>query len=215
MARTFAQPATEQAPLRMSYAEWQSWLGTEEMHRGEWVDGEVVVFALPKYLHQAILLWLARLLAEYVDRRELGQVGVYGAEMWLRSRNTARLPDLFFVATANLGQLNADRLEGPADLVVEIISNDSVTRDRREKFLEYQQAGILEYWIIDPRPRQQSVSCFALAADGRYHEIPADINGHVQSRVVTGFWFDPSWLWQEPRPRPYELVPRFMSGAPH
>lgn len=213
MARPFTHPATDLTPLRMSYDEWQSWLGVDERNRGEWADGEVVVFAMPKYLHQEILLWLARLLAEYVERRGLGQVGVDGAEMWLRSRNTARLPDLFFVATANLGQLSADRLDGPADLVVEIISNDSVTRDRREKFLEYQNAGIPEYWIIDPRPQRQSVSCYALDADGRYQELQADHNGHVQSRAVAGFWFDPTWLWQVPRPRPYDLVARIMSEA--
>lgn len=34
------------------------------MHRGEWVNGEIVDIEMPKYLHQAILLWLARLLAE-------------------------------------------------------------------------------------------------------------------------------------------------------
>ncbi|MDQ3693025.1 MAG: Uma2 family endonuclease [Chloroflexota bacterium] len=208
MARDVTQPASEQAPLRMSYAEWQSWLGTAEMHRGEWVDGEVVAFAMPTYLHQAILLWLARLLAEYVERRELGQVGVDGAEMWLRSRNTARLPDLFFVAIANLGQLNAERREGPADLVVEIISNDSVTRDRREKFLEYQRAGIPEYWIIDPRPRRQSVDFYTLDADGYYQPVPPDDAGRLRSRVLPGFWIDPGWLWQDPLPGPYQLIGR-------
>jgi Uma2 family endonuclease len=195
----------------MTYEEWQDWLGTDETHRGEWVNGEVVDVAMPKYVHQAILLWLARLLAEYTDRMDLGQVGFDGTEMWLPGRRTARLPDLFFVATANLGRLTADRLNGPADLVVEIVSKDSVTRDYREKFLEYQEAGIPEYWVIDSRPRRHEATFFALDADGNYKQLPQEADARIRSRVLQGFWIDPAWLWQEPRPKPYELLARIMS----
>ncbi len=41
---------------------------------------------------------------------------------------------------------------GMADLVIEVVSDDSVARDRADKFYEYQTAGIQEYWIIDPHP---------------------------------------------------------------
>lgn len=212
MARTYPQPTAGLAPLRMSYEAWQSWLGVDEVHRGEWIDGEVIVFAMPKHLHQAALLWLARLLAEFVDRRNLGEVGFDGTEMWLPSRRTARLPDLFFVRTANLDRLGPDRLEGPADLAVEIVSDDSVTRDHREKFLEYQAAGIPEYWIADPRPRRQTFAMYSLDAHGSYQEIPSDANGYFQSRVLAGLWIDPAWLWQTPRPKPYEVIARILAG---
>lgn len=42
-------------------------------------------------------------------------------------------------------------LDGPADLVVGIVSPDSVGRDRGEKFYEYAQGGVPEYWLIDPQ----------------------------------------------------------------
>lgn len=212
MARTYPQPTTGIAPLRMSYDEWQTWLGAGEVHRGEWIDGEVGVFTMPKHLHQAVLLWLARLLAEYVDRLSLGEVGFDGTEMWLESRRTARLPDLFFVTTAHLNRLGPDRLDGPADLVVEIVSDDSVTRDHREKFIEYQVAGIPEYWIADPRPRRQTFAMYALDEHGTYQSVPRDDNGHFHSRVLTGLWLDPDWLWQTPRPKPYEVIARMLAG---
>ncbi len=213
MIRSSTPPTTSPAPLRMSYDEWHAWHGADEANRGEWVKGEVVAFAMPKYLHQAVLLWLARLFAEYVDRMNLGEVGFDGTEMWLPARQTARLPDLFFVTTANLDRLTSDRLDGPADLVVEIVSTDSVTRDHREKFLEYQAAGIPEYVIIDPRPRHQTVVLYSLDAGGRYQEVPPDDNGHLHSRVLKGLWLDPAWLWQEPRPKPYEIVAQIMADA--
>ena len=212
MARAYPSESTGLAPLRMSYDEWQAWLGADEVHRGEWVNGEVVNFAMPKHLHQAVLLWLARLLAEYVDRLNLGEVGFDGTEMWLQSRQTARLPDLFFVATANLDRLGPNRLDGPADLAVEIVSDDSVTRDHREKFLEYQDAGIPEYWITDPRPRRQTFAMYALDEHGIYQEVPSDADGYFHSRVLPGFWLSPTWLWQSPRPKPYEVIARIMAG---
>jgi Uma2 family endonuclease len=195
----------------MTYEEWQDWLGADETHRGEWVKGEVVDVAMPKYVHQAILLWVARLLSEYADRMDLGQVGFDGTEMWLPARQTARLPDLFFVATANLDRLSADRLTGPADLVVEIVSKDSVTRDYRDKFHEYQSAGIPEYWVIESRARRHDATFYALDVDGIYRPLPRDTNGRVYSRVLSKFWLDPAWLWQEPRVKPYELIARILA----
>lgn len=82
------------------------------------------------------------------------------------------MPDLFFVAAANLGRLTVDRLNGPADLVAEIVSKDSVTRDYREKFLEYQEAGIPEYWVIESRSGRQEAAFFALGGNGMYEPLP-------------------------------------------
>jgi Uma2 family endonuclease len=59
-----------------------------------------------------------------------------------------------FVAKANASRLTEKRLEGPADLVIEVVSDDSVERDYDEKFIEYQDCGVQEYWIVDPRPRR-------------------------------------------------------------
>ena len=62
------------------------------------------------------------------------------------------------MATDHLGRFKENRLEGAADLVVEIISPESVDRDRDRKFYEYEQGGILEYWLIDPLRRWVDLS---------------------------------------------------------
>ncbi|MBA2519567.1 MAG: Uma2 family endonuclease [Chloroflexia bacterium] len=213
MASAYTQPTTSLAPLRMSYDEWQTWLGRNERNRGEWVDGEVVVFAMPKHLHQAIMFLLARLMAEFVEAADLGEIAADGTEMWLPERRTARLPDVFFVSAEHRDRLTDERLNGPADLAVEVISDDSVTRDRRRKFAEYQDAGIPEYWIVDPRPRRHTVSVYVLDADGQYQERPGDDEGRVHSSVLPGFWIDPAWLWQNPRPKASQLMARIMAEA--
>ena len=52
-----------------------------------------------------------------------------------------------FISTTNLGQMRPEALDGPADLVVEVVSEESVTRDDDEKFTEYETAGVQEDWL--------------------------------------------------------------------
>ncbi len=57
------------------------------------------------------------------------------------SERPSRLPDIIFVAKENLSRVKENHLDGPADLVVEIISTESRSHDRGEKFYEYEQGG--------------------------------------------------------------------------
>jgi len=180
------------ARLRMSYEEFLEW-ADEDTH-AEWVDGEVIVFMPAKEIHQAILGFLHRLLGLYVDLFQLGQIRVAPLEM--RLSHSAREPDILFVANNNLEQLTADRLKGPADLVIEIISDDSVQRDRRDKFKEYREAGVREYWIIDPRAGKQRADFFRLDEAGDYDLFATEDDDKVASEVLPGFWLRPEWLWQ-------------------
>jgi Uma2 family endonuclease len=213
MARAHPQPATEAPPLRMSYDEWQAWYGKEERNRGEWVRGEVVPYMPPTVLHQEIVGFLYGLMYFYARHKNLGDVFVSETELWLPRSQAARQPDISFISNQHADRVTSHRLDGYADLVVEIISPDSVTRDRRQKFAEYQDAGIPEYWLIDPRPRRQSVSVFTLGADGRYQELAPPASGHVHSRVMSGFWIDPGWLWQDPLPDPYQILLDLIAEA--
>ena len=143
--------------------------------------------------------FVASLLGLYVRLFPLGEVVVAGYEM--RLARSARLPDILFIATANLDRVGEDRLDGPADLAIELVSDDSATRDRRDKLAEYEAAGVPEYWMLDPRPRQHRTAFHQMSPEGRYH-----------SRVLPGFWLRPEWLWQDPLPDPVRLMAEI---APH
>jgi Uma2 family endonuclease len=196
--------------LRMTYDEWLAWDG--EDHRGEWVDGEVIVFMPPKIVHQDVLFFLARLLVGFSDRRRLGRVFVAPVEMRLAGQRSSRQPDIVVVLNRNRHRINPDRIDGPADLVVELVSDDSVTRDRVAKRDEYAAAGIPEYWVLDPRPRQHRASFLVLDDTGTYREAPLDEQGRFHSTVLTGFWLDPAWLWQEPLPDIETLLAQIEGG---
>ena len=86
------------------------------------------------------------------------------------------------------------------DLVIEIISDESVARDRAEKFYEYQAAGILEYWLIDPRLGKERLDVYRLDEEGKYRPVLPDETGRYTTPLLPGFSLDPTWLWQLPAP---------------
>lgn len=198
--------------LRMTYEEFLAW-ADEDTH-AEWVDGEVIVFMPTKRQHQSVLEFLWYLLTTYVRQRGLGDIVVAPFEMRARPGGSAREPDLLFVAKSHSDRLSNDRLSGPADLVVEFVSDDSVRRDRIEKFREYAAAGIPEYWIIDPRPGKQRADFFAIDETGAYALFGTEDDARVESRVVAGFWLDPAWLWQAETLSPTATAYRILGLSP-
>jgi Uma2 family endonuclease len=102
------------------------------------------------------------------------------------------------VAREHLERLKTNYLDGPADLVVEIVSPGSRARDRGDKFYEYEQAGVPEYWTLDPQRKQAEF--YQLGGDGIYHLVPVGDDGVYHSAALKGLWLKVDWLWQEPLP---------------
>ena len=143
----------------------------------EWVDGEAIAHVPPTERHQDVAGFLATLLRQFVEWSLGGRVLVAPFLMRPRPDGPGREPDVFFVAPGHLSRLLPDRLDGPADLVVEIVSPDSVARDRADKFYEYQEGGVREYWVVDPRPGCQRADFWLLDTDGTYQPVPPDPSG--------------------------------------
>jgi Uma2 family endonuclease len=197
--------------LRMSYEEYEAWVN-EDTH-SEWVDGEVTVFMASTPRHQAIKNLLASLLTFYVALRRLGQVLDAPVEMRLRAGRSYREPDILFLATDHLDRIAAKRIDGPADFVIEVLSEDDPDRDRVEKFNEYAEAGIPEYWIVEGREGRTGVDAYRLGPDGRYVPIALAPDGRLFSLTVPGFWVDPAWLASDPLPNVAECFARIVPGA--
>ena len=109
-----------------------------------------------------------------------------------RPDSSARKPDILFMARENLHRLTEDRLAGPADLIVEVVSTDSIKRDQEEKLLEYQNDGVREYWIVDPRLRKKQACFYHLTEAGQYELFGAETEDRVASHVLPGFWLRPA-----------------------
>lgn len=183
-------------PAKMTYAEFLDWLNEDRW--AEWIDGEVIVMSPISREHQKIGGFLLALIQCFVETRQLGEVFYEPFQMKTGPELPGRSPDILFVAQANLSRLKPTFLDGPADLAVEIISPESRGRDRGDKFYEYEQGGVREYWMLDPLRKQADF--YQLGDDGLYHLAAIDSDGIFRSAVLEGLWLKAEWLWQEPLP---------------
>jgi Uma2 family endonuclease len=120
-------------------------LDTGEL-RTEWVNGEVIVIGPLNNENSYLDVTLAAILLAFVQFHRLGTVR---REMTMRLPNSGRVPDIVLVLNAHLDRLRASFIDGPADLAIEIVSPDSIERDRITKLREYEAGGVSEYWVLD------------------------------------------------------------------
>ena len=186
---------TLKEPLEMSYEAFLEWAGEDTL--AEWVDGKVVLTSPPSEHHQDLSDFLTALLRHFAEAHGLGKVRSAPLQMKLGPDLPGREPDLLFMKNENTDRIQKNRLVGPADLAIEIISPESRARDRGEKFYEYEQAGVSEYWLIDPDREQAEF--YQLDARGIYELVRLE-NGVFESNVLRGLKLEPVWFWQEPLP---------------
>jgi Uma2 family endonuclease len=176
----------------MSYEEFLEW--ADEDMLTEWVDGEVIIASPSSDRDRVIREFLHNVMRIFVGVKNQGIVRT--ARFQMKLKRSGREPDLFFVATEHLDRLKPTFLDGPADMVVEIASSESIYRDRGEKFYEYEQAGIAEYILIDPM--RQWVETYSLGSHGHYQTVFNGETGGFHSTVIKGFWLRAEWLWSPP-----------------
>ena len=192
-------------PRKMTYEEFLAWADEDTL--AEWVAlpggevGEVVMYSPASRQHQNMADFLLKVVGTYVESHNLGMV--ISAPFQMRLEH-GREPDLLFVAREHLERLKQTYLDGPADLAVEIVSPESVGRDRGEKFYEYERGGVPEYWLIDPQTKRAEF--YQLTAAGQYRLVPSDAEGVYRSAVLPNFWLRVEWLWQEPLPLVLDVV---------
>ena len=186
------------APLQMRYEEFLEWADEDTL--AEWVNGEVIMTSPASRRHQEIGGFLDRVIGIFVEQNALGVL--LDAPFQMKMEN-GREPDLIFISNRNLHRLRNTYLDGPADLAVEIISPESIGRDRGDKFYEYARGGVPEYWLIDP---QEQWAEFYHLHGGRYQPAFTGDAGIYHASTIPGFWLKVEWLWQQPLPSVEETL---------
>ncbi|MCR4752537.1 MAG: Uma2 family endonuclease [Eubacterium sp.] len=128
--------------------------------RVELIDGVFYDMAAPSMIHQEILGDLHILFRECVKQHEMPcKVFLSPCDVRLdRDDYTMVQPDLFVFCHEY--DRDAIRYEGAPDLVIEILSPSTRMKDMILKLQKYQQAGVREYWIVDPKHQNVIVHCF-------------------------------------------------------
>jgi Uma2 family endonuclease len=128
------------------------WDTPEDGQRYEVIDGALFVTPPPGWGHQRGLNRLNYLVCGYVIPRNLGEVVTAPIGVVLDDENGVE-PDLVFISRERLHIISARGVEGAPDLVVEVLSPKTRSRDRGSKMQRYAAAGVPHYWILDPRSR--------------------------------------------------------------
>lgn len=187
--------ASSPAISRRAYVSFDDYLEqSSDTHIREWVDGEIITMPGASYEHQNLSKFLINILSLYIEDKDLGEILYSPFAMKLEEQRRGREPDILFVSKEREHLFKKTYLDGAADLAIEIISPESVGRDRGEKFVEYEAAGIREYWLFDPERKQTEF--YRLSDDGFYQLISTS-DGVFRSEVLPGFFLRLEWFWQE------------------
>ena len=140
----------ETARLFPAQGHWseEEYLALDINHLIELSHGRLEILPTPTQSHQLLVIALFELLRNFVREGQLGTVllAPMRVQLW---PGKFREPDILFMRTEN-DDRRSDRFWEGADLVMEVVSPDDPERDKVIKRREYAQAGIPEYWIVDP-----------------------------------------------------------------
>lgn len=172
---------------------WDDIKDWPEYHgRTEIVDGELVMSPLPSNRHQRICLRLGKAILPFVEQHDLGEFFPISLHVIL-AEHVHYEPDLCFVSKGRLHIAGEEIVQGPPDLVIEVISESNRTHDTVVKFRDYARYGVREYWIVDPR--EEHIRVWFLEGE-KYTSLGTFGRGDkVISRVLAGLEFDPSQIF--------------------
>lgn len=128
--------------------------------------GRLIVSPAPTFLHQTISLVLSELVLR-TARQSGGCAAASPIDVVLADHSIVQ-PDLIYVSKDRRGIIK-DQVNGPPDLVIEILSRSDIRRDRVDKLNLYAEFGVAEYWIVDPSERQFD---FLINRNGRFEVQP-------------------------------------------
>jgi Uma2 family endonuclease len=151
----------------------------------EILNGEKLVAPSPFGIHQMVVLNLARLFSDYLEKLDSGKILIAPLDVILEPEKTILQPDLIFLQKDNLHILK-DWIRGVPDLVIEVVPKTILTRDRVKKKAVYEQFGVKEFWLVFPE--QACIEIFILE-NGVYKLFSAsDLNsGKENSRLLKDF----------------------------
>jgi len=174
-----------------TYADYLEWEGPQ---RYQLINGEVFQMASPSVAHQALLMGLSIQFGSWLQDKPCK---VFAAPLDVRlfpeednSDDTVVQPDLLVVCDKD--KLGKGSVNGAPDLVVEIVSPSNSHRELFIKFQYYLEAGVREYWVIDPEEQKVQVHIYE---NGHYLSTGYKNNARIPVTILPGFEIALADLW--------------------
>lgn len=128
-----------------------------EGERAELIDGQFYAMAPPNRLHQKLVSELTQAIGNYMKSRD-GNSEVYPAPFAVNldanDKNWVE-PDISVICDKN--KLTDRGCSGAPDFIIEVVSPSSRKHDYSLKNALYSQAGVREYWIVDPEKERTTL----------------------------------------------------------
>ena len=156
-----------------------------EDFRAELYDGKLIVMEAPTRKHQGILMELSAQIHFYLKGKPCK---VYPAPFGVRltlNEESIFEPDIVVICDESI--LTERGCLGAPDLIIEILSPSTTRNDRKIKFKKFLQAGVREYWIVDPELDRLEVN---LLENNTYITKIYDENDKVPVMVLKGLEID-------------------------
>ncbi|MDX2284430.1 MAG: Uma2 family endonuclease [Bacteroidia bacterium] len=160
-----------------SYADYLRW---EFEERVELLRGKIRQMAAPNRRHQTVSRKIQHFLSNALWK---SSCELYAAPFDVRltrmrddkAVSTVVQPDLCVICDRS--KLDERGCNGAPDLIVEILSPGNSRTEMRDKFELYQEAGVLEYWIVSPDHR--TIQVWRLNEQGCYLALPPAVEGDL------------------------------------
>ena len=156
--------------------------------RAELIDGQIYYMSAPSRIHQEILMFLSKTIANYIDSKK-GPCKVYPAPFAVKlfsedDRNVVE-PDISVICDPN--KLTDRGCTGAPDWIVEIVSPSNSSHDYIRKLNLYADAGIREYWIVNPI--KESIFVYHLE-ETKFEAAAYTFQDKIKVNIYDDLWID-------------------------
>ena len=156
--------------------------------RAELIDGQIYYMSAPSRIHQEILMFLSKTIANYIDSKK-GPCKVYPAPFAVKlfsedDRNVVE-PDISIICDPN--KLTDRGCTGAPDWIVEIVSPSNSSHDYIRKLNLYADAGIREYWIVNPI--KESIFVYHLE-ETKFEAAAYTFQDKIKVNIYDDLWID-------------------------
>lgn len=162
-------PSTESWPNQGNWTYDDYLRLPDDGRRYEIIKGVLYVTNAPAYDHQYAVSKIFYAMMHFIQEKDLGIVLTAPFEIHLPGIARPVLPDIVFIGAERSLLADARFFEGAPDLIVEVLSPSTFRVDQSVKLDAYEQAGVPEYWLADPKTR--TVTVYTLPAGGHEYVL--------------------------------------------
>jgi Uma2 family endonuclease len=156
----------------------------------ELLNGVLIIHSPASFQHESIFKFLITILELYSSKKDIGTP--LGSRFVMKLSNEWALePDILFITNEMKKNIKTTYLDGPAEVVFEILSRSTRIDNLTQKLPQYLKSGVKEVWIIDPE--EKLITIHWAKSNKKFID-----DQWAESKFIKGFKIKSKWLWDSP-----------------